>query len=322
MVSNSGFAWKGDDLRLNPLHLITANAGTASVLAEELPADDSDGQFMVGQRADYLGSKAVAVLADLSVLVWERLAGGPGLAILGGDGLADLSDAQLRHLIFGISLALGRPMAQNPAGDVLVSVRDEAPQDPQARGYRTREHLPMHTDAADVAGLMCVRQGISGGGNSFVSAETVHDVLCDEEPELIPEYYRRWEWDRRGLEPPSARPTLSSSIFSYYRGHLSCRYAPKLLREGATRAGGALSPAQVKALARFEAVASRSALRFSHTLRRGESVWLNNYAVLHARDSFTDGGQADSARHLLRTWVWAHEGRSLAPLFVSPKEVY
>jgi hypothetical protein len=213
-------------------------------------------------------------------------------------------------------------MSQNPAGDRVVSVRDEQPSDPGARGYRTNKRLLMHTDAADVAGLLCLSPGSAGGSNTFASAETIHDVLIDESPELVPEYYRRWEWDLRGLQRSGERPTLSAPVYSYYGGRLRCRYASPLLRNGAARAGTELSPAQVQALDRFEEVAHRPALHVRHTLRRGESMWMDNYLVLHGREPFDDDAGRGRVRHLLRTWIWLHDAPILAPGFGSPREIY
>jgi len=318
--SVKGFSWTHEDLQPETKVLVTVDTESVALLRENLPAGDTSN--FNSPDADQLDSGTAAVVAKISRAIWSRLHEGPGLVILSGGGLDELADNQLKQLILGISMTLGNPMIQNPAGDLVVSVRDEARRDPQARGYRTRDHLPMHTDAADVTGLMCLHQGAVGGNNFFVSAEAVHDALCDEEPDLVPEFYHRWEWDRRGLEPPGEPPVLVSSIFSYYRGYLSCRYAPKLLRDGPARAGHSLTPVRVRALDCFDEIATRPALRFSWCLSRGESVWLNNYAVLHAREAFVNGGQPTSERHLLRTWVWIRGGRPLAPVFASPREVY
>jgi hypothetical protein len=246
---------------------------------------------------------------------------GPGVALVTGPRLAVLPDGYIRRLLLGLSLVLGHPMAQNPARERVVSVRDDAGSDASARGYRTNAGLLMHTDAADVAGLVCLNQSQSGGATLLASVETVHDALTDECPDLIHEYYRSWEWDRRGLEPSGERPTLRSPIFSCYRGRLNGRYASGLLRKGAVRIGAELTLDQTTALDLFDAVAQRQDLRLEHTLRRGESVWMNNYAVLHGRQSFTDGDEL-STRHLLRTWVWLHCKPTLASHFVSPREVY
>lgn len=312
--------WVGEALRSTRSHLVEIPAATVQRLSATLPDPfmRPTAQLSVAQHRPL----ADRLVGDLAAEVLARIRRGPGLAVLTGVGLADLTDDQLSYLIFGISLVGGRPMKQNPEGDRLVSVRDEHPADPDVRGYRTNRGLKMHTDAADLAALLCLRQGCDGGVNRFAHSTTVHDVLVDEVPRLVPELYRDWEWDRRGLEPPGEPPTLTSPVYSYYGGMLSCRYAPVLLREGAARAGGALTPERVSVLDRFDEVAHREPLTVTHRMDRGESVWFDNYRILHARDEFVDGGDATEQRHLLRTWVWLDDPPPLAAHFASPREVY
>lgn len=315
-----GRRWMPGDLESTGAHLVRVTAPQVERLAQELPTEFATPR--TEDDAEEYRDRATKLLGDLAAEIHHRTQSGPGFAIVHGDGLDKLTDTQLAAMLYGISLVLGRPMAQNPAGDRIVSVRDEGTTDPNARGYRTNKALLMHTDAADVLGLICLAQGASGGRNVFASAETVHDVICDERPDLIHEYYRIWEWDRRGLEPKGERPTLSSPIFSYYAGRLSCRYASLLLRNGAARLGQTLTETQLAALDLFDDVAQRPDLQLSYRLSRGESMWLNNYAVLHGRQEFTDGSQPTQVRHLLRTWVWLHDGPRLAAHFASPREVY
>ncbi|WP_432832874.1 TauD/TfdA family dioxygenase [Dactylosporangium sp. CA-092794] len=312
--------WSGPALNADGSYLVTLEPAEIGQLAKKLPE-----RFTAPRdeaSSDLYRGEATASLSDLAKRIREQVTAGCGLAILTGKGLDTLTDGQLTFMLYGLSLVLGRPMAQNPAGDRIVSVRDEHPADPQARGYRTNKDLLMHTDAADVAGLLCLNQGSVGGGNAFASAEMVHDVLTDEAPELLHEYYQLWEWDLRGLHREGARPTLSSPIFSFYAGRLSCRYASLLLRQGAARAGGELSAAQVAALDRFEEVARRPQLQVTRTLGRGESMWFDNYGILHGREAFADEAASGRVRHLLRSWVWLHDGPLLAPSFASPREVY
>ncbi|MEH0972293.1 TauD/TfdA family dioxygenase [Micromonospora sp. CPCC 205546] len=312
--------WTGASLRADGSFLVTVSRDEVAHLAKELPQQFEAPRDEVG--ADRHRPDAAALLGALAARIERPVGHGCGMAVVTGAGLADLTDGQLRYLLYGLSLVLGRPMAQNPAGERVVSVLDEHPGDAQARGYRTNKALLMHTDAADIAGLLCLQQGSSGGSNAFASAESVHDVLVNEVPELVHEYYRLWEWDVRGQQRPGTGPTLSSPVFSYYAGRLRCRYASVLLRQGAARAGGRLTAEQVAALDRFEEVARRPELQLTYRLSRGESMWLNNYTILHAREAFADEAVSGQVRHLLRTWIWQHDGPPLASCFASSREVY
>ncbi|MBF6299070.1 TauD/TfdA family dioxygenase [Nocardia amamiensis] len=262
-----------------------------------------------------MASDAVGVVVDL---LEERLGpGGSGLAVVTGDGLSDLTDVQLRLFLLTAATQLGRLSAQNSDGEIIVSVRDERPVDvATARGYQSNGPMLMHTDPTDIAGLLCLRPGSAGGANSFASAAAVLDVITEEAPELVSEYFRLWNWDLRGTQRPGAPHLIQTPIFSLYRGHLSCRYGSLMLREGMRLAAGGLNDRQSSALDLFEDVAQRAAVTFDHTLQRGESVWIDNYRVLHSRTSFTDNPTQDKSRHLLRTWIWRQEHRScLAPSF-------
>jgi hypothetical protein len=312
--------WTGPQLEASGAHLVTLESDQVEYLAKKLP--DQFGTPRSEDDALRYRDEAVLLLGDLAGRILDRTLHGPGLAIVTGDGLEQLSDARLGAMLYGLSLVLGRPMAQNPAGDRIVSVRDEHPDDPNTRGYRTNKPLLMHTDAADVAGLLCLSQGRAGGSNMFTSAETLHDTLSDEAPDLLAAYYRPWRWSLGGLQREGIEPTLSQPIYSYYAGRLRCRYASALLRQGAERAGRSLTAEEVAALDRFEEAAHRPGLQLRYTLRRGESMWLDNYLVLHGREGFTDAAGPGPVRHLLRTWIWLHDGPTLAPGFASPREIY
>ena len=65
------------------------------------------------------------------------------------------------------------------------------------------------------------------------------------------------------------------------------------------------------------AVARRPELTLRHRLRRGESVWIDNYRVLHAREAFEDQQDTGVARRLIRIWLWLHEGIPLPTGFAA-----
>ncbi len=64
------------------------------------------------------------------------------------------------------------------------------------------------------------------------------------------------------------------------------------------------SAAQVEALDLLQALAEKHQL--STTLHRGDFRFINNYGILHSRESFKDDGT--SKRHLIRLWLQRGEG--------------
>lgn len=226
-----------------------------------------------------------------------------GLAIVTGDELASLSDNDLAGFHLVIAAALGEPVGQNAANEILVEVHaSQVAGTPGVRGYQDNDGMLLHSDAADFSGLMCLSQADAGGTSLFANALDIHDILAEEAPELLPHYYRAWSWNVGALGFPYVDRPIRLPIFSVYRGRLSCRYSSSLLRGGAAAAGETLADAQVRALDLFEEVALRDGVVARHRLTRGESVWMNNQRLLHGRDAFSDGAASDRERRLLRAW--------------------
>lgn len=243
-------------------------------------------------------------LGDVARQIGERVMRGPGLCILRGDGLAAWSDGKLAALSCGLALQMGTLVVQNTKGQQVVEVRDRHPADPiNSRGYVSNSKMMMHTDPSDIACLLCLEQGSEGGTSLFASSYKIHDVISNECPELVAEYYRLWDWYMVGLDADRHSKTAQSPVFSTYKGNLSCRYVSYMIRKGAEELGYPLSPRQVAAIDKFDEVAHREDLTYRRKLSRGESVWMNNYTVLHGREQFQDDAKSDKARRLLRYWV-------------------
>ncbi|MGH3528194.1 MAG: TauD/TfdA family dioxygenase [Pseudonocardiaceae bacterium] len=302
--------WTGDELLRTGAHLYRLDARQLARLARELPAG-----LLPRHLADLdrVRARVAGPLGDIANTLIDRLGtDGPGLAILTGDGIDRLSDGLLGALLVGLSALIGRPMQQNSDDELVVSVRDTLPADvATARGYLSNGPMLMHTDPTDVAALLCLQASAHGGASLFSSSEAVRDVLAGEAPSEVDMYHRLWSWDLRGMQAPGASPYVTTPIFCEYAGLLSCRFGSLMLREGA-RATGSLTSEAVAALDRFEDVAKRASLTLRHVLSRGDSVWMDNYRVLHGREEFQDRPDAGCARHLLRIWLWRHKRPELA----------
>lgn len=313
-------AWTPDLLVASRCHLVELDADVVRAVAESLPTkfilpegSEAEAEFRV-EMSRRLGGVAEDIARRLGL-------SGPGLAIVTGRELADLTDDQLTALLFGLSSLLGRPIGQNADEERIVSVVDKRPPDVEtARGYLANARMLMHTDPTDAAALLCLRQGAEGGGSVYVSAGAILDVLTEKAPALVHEYFRLWDWDLRGIQRPDAAQIVPTPIFSTYRGELNCRYGSLMLREGARRGSGRLSADNEKFLDLFEEVAQRPDLIMRHTLRRGESLWLNNYRVLHGRDAFEDDIASGRVRRLLRTWIWLHDRPPVPPSYAAFSE--
>lgn len=307
-------AWRPEPLIDSGAHVVELDTDTLSVLAQALPEGLS--RTTEPEAARRLLASTAPLLSRVARIVAARLAPtGPGLAVVDGEGLEHLTDGQLDSLTFGLSVLLGRPVPQNSERDLVVSVLDERPGAVEsARGYRTNGRMLMHTDPTDLAGLLCVSQGAAGGEGTYASAGAVLEELYEEAPALADRYFRPWDWDLRGMQRAGVGPIVRSPVFGVAGGVLSCRYGSLLIREG-MRGTGRLDAESEAALDLFEEVSQRPRLALRLSLRRGQSVWLNNYRVLHGRESFEDDIITGQVRRLLRTWIWAHDKPLLPPAF-------
>lgn len=312
---NRGRRWTGDELLRTGAHWV-------------LPANDVVARMRRGLPEVFEPPTPVTLAAfrahmewlvgDVAVAVARRLGpGGPGLAVVAHDELEALSDGQLTGLAFGVSVLLGRPTRQRFPDDFLVVVEDRRPGDVStAPGYQSNGRMGMHTDPTDVAVLACLTASAVGGESLFASAAAVHDVLAREAPTVLDQFRRSWTWDLRGAQRPGTDPLVDSPVFGPDSDDVWCRFGWLLLREGA-RATGRLTPEVATALELFEEVARRPELTLRHRLRRGESVWIDNYRVLHAREAFEDRQDTGVARRLIRIWLWLHEGIPLPTGFAA-----
>jgi hypothetical protein len=301
---------------------VEVNSAVSVALSRSLPKDFSppDGREDEGEFRVEMSWQ----LGDLARDVSQRLGpSGPGLAIVTGPELAQLTDGQLKALLFGVSSLLGRPIGQTADGERVVSVVDERPSDAEnARGYVTNARMLMHTDPTDVAALLCLRQGAHGGSGLYASAETILNALTETAATIVPEYFRLWPWDLRGMQRPDAARIVLTPIFGTQYGELICRYGSSMLRQGAMRrAGDRLADYRI-ILDIFDEVAQRPELALHYTLRRGESIWLNNYRILHGRERFEDEVASGMVRHLLRTWIWLHMRPAIPPEFLAFSEEF
>lgn len=300
-----GRGWTGSDLECTGAHLVVPRDDLVARLHRELPKE-----FVPPTPATVGEFRSVAarLVGDVAADIGRRLGpGGPGLALVTHEGLKALTDDQLTALVFGLSVLLGRPTRQRYPDDFLVTVEDRRPDDVRmAPGYQSNGRMGMHTDPTDVAALACLAASAVGGENLFVSAAAVHDVLAREAPEVLDAFRQSWTWDLRGAQRPGTEPLVESPVFGPDPHDVRCRFGWLLLREGA-RATGRLTSETDAALDLFEKVARRPTLTLRHRPERGQSVWLDNYRVLHAREAFEDAPGTDAVRRLVRVWLWSHD---------------
>jgi hypothetical protein len=245
-----------------------------------------------------------ALDADLA-RVFDEIQEGRGIVVIRGIPVAGHSVDDVRIMMWALGAHFGRGVSQSARGDLLGLVRDETPpgQPESARGYTSRRELSLHVDLAQIVGLMCVRQGRSGGGSQYASGLAVYNEIQATRPDLMPILCRGFPYHRRGEEDPAAAPITPYDIpvFSERDGRVSVFMVREIINAAFRELKRSFTPQEIDAIDTFRRTAE--ALRFETRLAPGEASFVNNYAIMHARSEFDDWAEPEKKRLMLRLWL-------------------
>jgi len=264
-------------------------------------------------RPPHLITKAEFSHPDLDGALSEvlhRIKTGPGLLILRGFPVDKYTPDEMRAVYFGVGAHFGHAVSQSADGDYLGHVTNV---EKASRGYTTARELNLHTDSAEIVGLLCIRDAKAGGMSIYSSSLKIYEIIAREHPEYLPVLERGFRCDRRGEEAPeddSVTP-YRVPVYSAVEGMLSCRYVRGVIDRGAQTLGEKLSPLEEAALGYFEEVAIRDGVRFEIRLNPGEASFINNYETLHARTAFADWDEPNRKRLLYRLWLEGDPPRAM-----------
>lgn len=244
---------------------------------------------------------------------------GSGVVLLRGLPVERYSSADTQRLYWGIGAYLGEAVAQNPAADLMVEVRDagvDPYRTPTVRGYRTARELPFHNDQADVVGLLCYRTAKSGGLSCIASAAAIHDEILATRPDLLEVLYQPFYSDVRGEEPPGRTPYYAEPRFARWNGRFFVQHGPTYVTSAQRFAEvPRLTEAQIAAMKLVDRLANDEAFRLDMDFRPGDIQFLNNHLVLHSRTEYVDHEEPDRKRLLFRLWLRTPAYASLPPFF-------
>ncbi len=231
----------------------------------------------------------------------DDLAEGPGFSIVEGLPVDGSAAEEFRR--FGA--ALGRPLAQNARRERLVEIADFTDEDAfDERGYRSPGELTPHTDPSPLIALLCLRPARAGGENRLVSAVSVHHAIHAARPDLLAELEAGFAFyipDDRREGAGEIRPAMP--LLAEGPGGLSCVYYRPFIEQAAEVSGVPMRPAQRDALDLFDTYAMDPAFQYRFALAPGETLIVNNFRVLHARDAYEDWPEKARRRRLLRLWL-------------------
>ena len=250
----------------------------------------------------------------------HELIKGRGFGVLRGLPVEGYTEAQSQAIFCGVGSYLGMARSQNAQRHLLGHVRDlgVSSNDPSVRVYQTSERQTFHTDSADVVGLLCLKNAMSGGDSLLVSSSAIFNAMRQECPELLSLLMQPIATDRRGEVPTGEAPYFLIPVFSYHEGFLTAIYQRQYI-DSAQRFSDAprLTEKHVQALDRFDQLANSPELHFSMRLAPGDMQFVYNHALLHDRTAFEDWPEAQRKRHLLRLWLAVPGDRPLPECFAS-----
>ncbi len=233
----------------------------------------------------------------------DAIALGPGFVVVRGLPVTGWATELAEAAFWGIGHHLGIPGAQNPDQELLGHVRDyhEAQARPDVRLYRTAANIDFHCDAADVVGLLCLRQAPTGGESRIVSTHYLFNEVLRQQPDLVAELFEPFLLDGRG-EQRAGMPLYSRvTPCAYARGELRTFYHSEYMRSVERHPEITLSTAHRRLLDLYDATAADPDVHLEMRLEPGDMQLLSNHSIAHARGVYEDDPSAP--RHLLRLWL-------------------
>ena len=315
---NTARGWRGPDVQDDRSWIMPLTRNDIAEIDSALRHVQSLGRKIPFAAADFPLPTLSAKLNEVP----ERLESGLGVVLIRGLPRDKYTAEECELIYWGFGVHLGTPVSQNTRGHLLGHVRDEGRtmDDANTRLYQTRNKMDFHSDQlpVDVLGLFCVRTAKSGGASALTSVDTVHNVIREERPDLLEVLYQPFNIDWRGEEPAGEQPWYRCPMFSYAGGKVTSRITSRAYFDGVVRFGSelGLNDIQREALDFVQEVANRPELRLRMHFAEGDMQFINNHAILHAREAYDDFDEPDMKRHLLRMWISLPQARrrQLAPI--------
>ncbi|CAM3436602.1 TauD/TfdA family dioxygenase [Xenorhabdus nematophila] len=261
-------------------------------------------------------------LKKLATDIYKRIKNGSGIVVLKGMPISDVNETELGERFLRFCCLMGKPVSQSVMGDILGRVEDMTHIDPDARGYRNKEELFMHTDQPDMVCMLCVRSARQGGHSKFASALALHEAIKQTRPDLLPALYTGYPYHRLNEHPPGANEITEHNVpvFSECNGDLSIRYLRFNIFATAFARNEKIPELLREAIDYMDELATSSTFCWITSLEKGDMLFFNNYLFLHSRTAFEDDEDPMKKRLMYRVWLECDNFRSIRPeLAVHPE---
>src|SRR5262245_27131571 len=184
----------------------------------------------------------------------EEVLRGRGFVVLSTLPGGRYTEDDLGMLFFGLGTHFGRAVSQSSMGDRLGHVVDVGGKDRRERAYRSSRELTMHTDRADVVGMLCILKAAEGGLSGYASAHTIYNEILASRPELLEPLFAGFPYHRRGEESPG-EPAITAyrvPVLAESEGALSTVWLRAYIEMAAKELERPLTEHELAALDYFE----------------------------------------------------------------------
>ncbi|KAI0879903.1 Clavaminate synthase-like protein [Annulohypoxylon maeteangense] len=209
---------------------------------------------------------------------------------------------------------------QNSKGDMLSHVTESkswtAPKE-KRHGIHTNDRLPFHNDMGCEVLAIQVRDRAEAGGRTCVASMTdIYNDLLQSNPWVV-RALARHDWPIQTSSRRAASFVLSP-LLEYYADNLLISMDPARIGPHPLSRSGSipqLTVEQREALSVLQNAAHKHQLQLE--TQPGDIIFLNNLALLHARESYQDS--VSSSRHLVRLWLRnTRLGWAIPPSMIMP----
>ncbi|KAI0385428.1 Clavaminate synthase-like protein [Hypomontagnella monticulosa] len=238
------------------------------------------------------------LLRELAVELHE----GKGFFVIRGLNTRLYSDEDSLIVFLGISSYIGNLRGkQIDDGSMLGHIHDptslSCTQSERPIKYSNR-YAEFHNDlGCDILAMKTYSLAKVGGNQLYASVMKIYDHIATTRPDLADELLAPdWTYNiqRRWTD------TEKRAVLFKHEGHiLSTMFYDALVNPPDGEELPSLTPKQREAIEYFQTVASHYQLSMQN--EPGDLTFVNNWAVVHAREAFEDG--PDQRRYLLRLWL-------------------
>jgi hypothetical protein len=215
---------------------------------------------------------------------------------------------------------MARPVAQSLDGKLIYDVLDTGGQALPGSGVRpdqTNIELKFHTDNSynatppECIALLCLRTARRGGHSRVASFHTLHNMLLERHPEVLPRLYRPFWFDRQREFHPGEPPIFGAPVFTD-GGEVRARFSAHQIGGGYALKGEPIDREGAAAIGALLDLFEDEDLPAEFDLEPGQMQFVDNRVLGHARTEFEDFPEPEHRRHLVRLWLRDHGRRAYA----------